>query len=192
MQAINNSTEFSRLSSQTSSLSSSTKNVEKLENSHLIQVTSTQQSLWRGHEQMKLSLNVKVDRRFLKTHLYSYNLIAYLENWKTKELYYPIDRIENGLILDLFVKNDLGLMKKAQSEDDDDDESDDDIDRVNRLDCLQANSVEITTSDLYYEMDASIPKQMFYGDDQIRVIVEAFPLFGGCSIFIYGASQVIT
>lgn len=188
MQALNNSSEFTR-SSQSSS---STMNLQKLENSHLIQVTSTRQSLWRGHEQMKLSLSIKVDRRFLKTNLYSYNLIAYLENYKTKELCYPIDRYKNDLVLDLYVKNDFGFMKKTQSTDDDNHESDDDIDGVNRHDCRRANSVEITASDLYYELDVSVPKQMFQGDDQIRVIVEAIPLFGGCSIFIYGASQVIT
>ncbi len=157
--------------------------VKKLENSHLIQVTSNRRSLWRGNEQMKLHCSVKVDRRFLKSDLYSYKLVAYVEDCITKEVKY--NRMVKGFSLDLHVKD---WSNNGSNERNNEDNSWI-ISGTEGYD--DSSTVNITQDDLYYELDASIPKSMYGCGDQIRVIVEAAPLFPDCSVSIYGASQVI-
>ena len=89
------------------------------------------------------------------------------------------------LAINLYVKNDMVLQKCNG------DDKDTETDQKNHHD-IDSAFVEITHNDIYYELEVTMPKTMFHGGDQIRVIVEAIPLFSGCSIIIYGASQVIT
>lgn len=132
---------------------------------------------------MKLHLSVKVDRRFLQSDSHNYGLVAYLEDYKSKELYF--NRMIKDLDIDLNIKNDMGLTKWE-------DELVSALQGERESNDVDSAALEITQNDLYYKIDISIPKSMFHEGDQIRVIVEAIPFFDGCSVVIYGASQVIT
>ena len=173
----------SKLTSDAVSASALSRTVQKLENSHLIQVTSNRKSLWRGNDLMKVHLNVKIDRQFLQTDMYSYGLVSYVEDCKSKKCYY--NRMVKDFDIDLRVKNGRGIKKQE------DGHVNATFQRYQGNSDANSNLLEITNNDLYYEIDVSIPKTMLCGGDQIRVMVEAIPFFDGYSIIIYGASHVI-
>lgn len=144
-------------------------NTSKLENSHLIQVYSPTRTIWRGEDVSIVHLDVKVDKRFLQTDAFSYRLIPYVENYKTKTTFF--DKT-NGISL------------KFQENQNNNSANDRDI--------VASDGAVNVAANLYYKLTVSIDKDSFKKDDDIRVIVEACPLFDNPAYVISGASQVIS
>ena len=143
--------------------------MNKLENSHLVQVNTPTRSIWRGREETKIQLDVKVDQRFLAqssiNRAHTYQLHAYVENCSTKAVHLSgIDGL--GLYFDQQQNN-----QKSKGG--------------------NAGTVNIKY-DPYFKLTGCIHKKMFRDYDEIRVIVEAIPQFSGCNIVVFGASQVIS
>ncbi len=192
--------------------------MSKIENSHLIQVYTSSNSIWRGHDTSVIKFDVKVDKRFLVQHnnydhnhnhsfastmssttnhndnglfaqqndeeqpkLNHYQLIAYVEDYNTKSTYW-------GRALGLRFLNDSPNHGNHSSDNNDEDQSWDSNEGDNKNPTIHIGS------DPYFQLVASIPRDAFQDGDEIRIIVEAVPLFDSdsCLYTFFGASRVIS
>lgn len=166
----------------------------KLENSHLVQVNTSTRSIWRGNEESEIVLNVKVDKRFLpsKDTATKSTTTATTANIPKKQssssdnddnhnnsnhcCYRLFAYIENYKTKDMHFNQMNGVKLKFKNNTDNTDQA----------------SIGIKAKELYHTLFVSIHKNSFIDGDELRVIVEAIPLFPNRSQVIFGSSHPIS
>ena len=168
-------------------------NSYKLENSHLVQVNTRTRSIWKGDEESSIVLDVKVDKRFLPSKVTSTTVSTSTANKVTKEKSYSSHTnddnnnrnqsshrlfayIENYRTKDMYFNQMNGVKLKFE----------------NNTENIDQASSSIRSKEIYYTLAVSINKNSFVDGDELRVIVEAIPLFPNSSQVIFGSSHIIS
>ncbi len=155
-----------------------------------------------------ITFEIKVDRRFLQNNAYMYKLVPFVEDVRTKEIFYSGTSTSSTSITDgtnttstnasserdrdSTHGSQLNLSFKKKKNEPAKAESRNAATTTATSSPASSPSETFVTNDPYNKLTASISKDLFKNDSQFRLIVQAVPCFGGTNLIVFGASQIIT